>query len=200
MVPASRVVRAVAVVMAGILAGAALAGCSDPPARKPAEPRAETVAVPARASEPSPAAAAGGACQLMDFYAVEQLVGIKFEVAASAQKDSTATCVMQRSSASYPDLVLAVTSAAVSVAAFKSTAVPAGATELAGVGQFAYQLVRPAAGTDPNGPGAAVEVGWLTRKGHLMVVRYRLPAQEPQTAAQGLLPKMADLARFLDPV
>jgi hypothetical protein len=31
------------------------------------------------------------------------------------------------------------------------------------------------------------------------VVRYRLPGDKPQTEADAMLPKVADLAKFLDP-
>jgi hypothetical protein len=175
-----------------------LAGCGDdPPAR--GEPQARSVALPARGTDRPAASAAGGACQLLDFYAVEQFVGVMFDVAAAAQRDATATCVLQRGGAGYPDLTLAVTPTTVPAAAFKATAAPPGAGDLPGLGQAAYQLVRPAPGTDPAGPGPAVEIGWLSRKGQLMVVRYRLPADKPQADAQALIPQVTELARFLDP-
>ena len=146
--------------------------------------------MPARGTDRSPAAAAGGACQLLDFFAVEQFVGVQFEVAAAAQRDSTATCVLQKSGVGYPDLTLALTPTTVAAAAFKATTAPPGASDLAGLGQAAYQLVRPAPGTDPAGPGPAVEIGWLSRQNQLMVVRYRLPGGQTadrsrRDAAQG---------------
>jgi hypothetical protein len=70
---------------------------------------------------------------------------------------------------------------------------------VAALGQAAYQLVRPAPGTDPAGPGPAVEIGWLSKKGQLMVVRYRLAGDRPQTDAEGLAPRMVELAKFLEP-
>jgi hypothetical protein len=183
--------------LAGLASGLA-AGCgSDPP--KKSEPTVQTAALPALGGDRPPPAAAGGACQLLDFYAVEQLIGVRFEVAASAERDTTATCVLQKSGVGYPDLTLAVTPTALAAAAFKGTVAPAGATDLAGIGQAAYQLIRPAPAPEPTAPGPAVEIGWLTRTGQLMVIRYRLPADKQQTEATELAPRVADLAKFLDP-
>jgi hypothetical protein len=159
----------------------------------------ETAVVPARSAAGSPAAAAGGVCQLLDFYAVEQFVGVRFEVAAAGQRDATSTCVLQRSGSSFPDLTLAVTPTTTTPSDFR-TAAPPGATELSGVGQAGYQLIRPAAGTDPAGPGPAVEIGWLTTSGQLMVLRYRLAGGAPQSDADALAPRVAELVTFLNPV
>jgi hypothetical protein len=194
-----RVRAALLCLVVGAAGGGLLAGCGDddPPAGR--EPEARSIAVPARGAGRPAASAAGGACQLLDFYAVEQFVGVTFEVAAAAQKDATTTCVLQRGGAAYPDLTLAVTPTTVAAAAFKSTAAPPGAGEVAALGQAAYQLVRPASGTDPAGPGPAVEIGWLSRKGQLMVVRYRLAGDKPQTDAQAMTPQVIELAKFLEP-
>jgi hypothetical protein len=183
----------------GAAGGGLLAGCGndDPQAGK--EPSAGSIAVPARGAGRPAASAAGGACQLLDFYAVEQFVGVTFEVAAAAQKDATTTCVLQRGAVAYPDLTLAVTPTTVAASAFKSTAAPAGAGDVAALGQAAYQLVRPATGTDPAGPGPAVEIGWLSKKKQLMVVRYRLAGDKPQTDAQAVIPQVIELAKFLEP-
>jgi hypothetical protein len=195
---ATAVTGRVVALLALVAGGGLLAACGGDPPKK-VEPKAQTAAVPARGTDRSPAAAAGGACQLLDFFAVEQFVGVQFEVAASAQRDATATCVLQKSGVGYPDLTLAVTPTTVAAAAFKGAAAPPGAGDLAGLGQAAYQLVRPAAGTDPAGPGPAVEIGWLSRQNQLMVVRYRLPGDKPQAEADALVPKVVDLAKFLDP-
>jgi hypothetical protein len=179
--------------------GLAITACGGDQPRK-AEPKAQTMAVPARGTDRQPAAAAGGACQLLDFFAVEQLIGVQFEVAASAQRDTTATCVLQKSGAGYPDLTLAVTPTTVAAAAFKAAVPPAGAADLPGLGLAAYRIVLPAAAPDPTAPGPAVEVGWLTRKSQLMLVRYRLAADKPQSEADALVTRVTDLAAFLDPV
>lgn len=185
--------------LAGLAGGILPAGCGSGPPRK-AEPTVQTAAIPARGTDRVPASAAGGVCQLLDYYAVEQLIGVQFEVAASAQRDTTATCVLQKSGVGFPDLTLAVSPTAVAAAGFKAAAAPQGAADLAGVGQAAYQIVRAAAGQDPAAPGPAVEIGWLTRTNQLMVVRYRLPGDKPQSEADALVPSVVELAKFLDPV
>jgi hypothetical protein len=186
--------------LAGVLAGLftlpIITACSaDPPPGK-SEPRAQTAVVPGR-PERSPAAAAGGVCQLLDFYAVEQFVGVQFEVAAAAQHDATATCVLQRSTASYPDLMLAITPSTASASAFR-TAAPPGATELSQVGQAAYQLVRPGVPGDAASPGSTIEIDWLTQNGQLMMLRYRMPADRPQAEAEAFAPRVVELVRFLN--
>lgn len=181
-----------------VLAGGVLAGCDDdPPATD--EPGARSVAVPARGTDRPAASASGGACQLLDFDAVASFVGVTFEVAAGAQKDATATCVLQRGGVEYPDFTLAVTPTTVPASAFRATAAPPGAGDVPALGQAAYQLIRAAPGTDPAGPGPAVEIGWLSGKGQLMVVRYRLAGDRPQTDAETLAPRMVELARYLEP-
>jgi hypothetical protein len=164
---------------------------------------AGTAAVPARGVGETPAAAAGGACQLLDFYAVEQLLAVRFAVAAAAQREATSTCVLQHSATSYPDLTLAVSGTSgtgVNAATFRAMA-PPGATDVPGVGQVAYQVVRPAAGTagDAAAPGTAVELSWLTRTALLMMVRYRFPATATDADVAAIVPRMVDLAKFLDP-
>lgn len=191
--------RAVLCILVAVVGGV-LAGCGDDDPSGRTEPEAQSVAVPARGTDRPAASAAGGACQILDFDAVAQFVGVTFEVAAAAQKDATATCVLQRGGGSgYPDLTLAVTPTTVPASAFKATAAPPGAGEVAALGQAAYQLVRPAAGTDPAGPGPAVEIGWLSTRNQLMVVRYRLAADKPQTDAEALVPQVVELAKYLSP-
>jgi hypothetical protein len=175
-----------------------IAACGSDPAGK-TEPKAQTLAVPARGSDRPPAAAAGGACQLLDFFAVEQLIGVQFEVAASAQRDTTATCVLQKSGVGYPDLTLAVTPTTVAAAGFKAAVPPPGSADIPGLGQAAYRIVLPAPAPDPTAPGPAVEIGWLTRKSQLMLVRYRLAADKPQSEADAVVTRVTDLAAFLDP-
>ncbi|GIJ45961.1 hypothetical protein Val02_28470 [Virgisporangium aliadipatigenens] len=155
--------------------------------------------VPARPEERAPAAAAGGACQLLDLYAVETLLGIRFDVAAAGQSEGALTCVLQQREEGYPDLTLAITPTGATPESFKASATPPGATELPGIGKAAYRLVRPAAGTDPAGPGAGAELGWLTKTNQIMVVRCRLPQPAPQTEADTMGERLVDLARFLDP-
>jgi hypothetical protein len=182
------------------LVGLATTACGDPPRKT--EPKAQTLAVPARGTDRPPAAAAGGACQLLDFFAVEQLIGVQFEIAASGQRDTTATCVLQKSGVGYPDLTLAVTPTTVAAAGFKAAVPPPGAADVPGLGLAAYRIVLPAPGPAASGPaasGPAVEIGWLSRNSQLMLVRYRLAADRPQSEADALVTRVTDLATFLDP-
>jgi hypothetical protein len=64
-----------------------------------------------------------------------------------------------------------------------------------GVGQAAYQIVRPPAGD----AGRSVELSWLTRTALLMTVRYRFPATATDADVAAIGPRMVDLAKFLDP-
>jgi hypothetical protein len=191
-------VRAAAagVALAAVLA---VAGCSDGKHPGGSQPGVAQAAVPARSAERSPAATAGGACQLLDFYAVEELLGVHFDVAASSLREATATCVLQHTTEAFPDLTLAITPTAATVDAFKATGVPPGATPVTDVGAAAYQLLRPAvAGADPAGPGISLELGWLTKSGRLMVVRYRFGMKAEQAEAEGMVPHLVELAKFLD--
>lgn len=188
----------VAAVVCAFSVVVALTGCGDDEQPADTGPATGTVAVPARGTDRPAASAAGGACQLLDFYAVEQFVRVTFEVAAAAQKDATTTCVLQRGTAPYPDLTLAVTPTTLAANTFKSSAAPPGAGDLPALGQAAYQFVRPAAAADPAGPGPAVEIGWLSKKKQIIVVRFRLAGDKPQAEAQAAVPQVVELAKFLE--
>ena len=140
-------------------------GCGPPAAatrrRRPSRRRRRRS--PARGTDRRPAAAAGGACQLLDYYAVEQLIGVQFEVAASAQRDTTATCVLQRSGVGYPDLTLAVTPTAVAAAGFEAAAARPGAPTWPGWGWRPTGSCARRRRRNRTAPGPAVEIGWLTQ-------------------------------------
>jgi hypothetical protein len=194
-VPVTSSGRAAAAILLVLL----LAGCGPSGSSKTSQPGLAQAAVPARSGERLPAAAAGGACQLLDFFAVEELIGVQFDVAASAAKEATATCVLRHAATVFPDLTLASTPTTATADSFRATGVPPGAVPISDVGVVAYQLVRPApAGGDPAGPGPALEIGWLSKDGRLMVVRFRFGADAQQAAADALAPRLAELAKFLD--
>ena len=137
-----RVVRRVAGALTVLVL---LAGCDDAGAQPPATPST------------APAAAAGGACQLLDFPVVNAKLGLDLAVAAAATQENTFTCVLQPPRRAPPDLVLSVSATTIGADIYTSAVQPKGATAVPGLGAAAYQLPLPA--TDGTGPGA--EVGWL---------------------------------------
>src|SRR5690349_3235912 len=86
------------VVVAALLAGVGLAGCKG----ADAHPRPAAVKSSVRPAK-EPAAAQGGACLLLNFEVVEQIVGTRFNVAGSGQSEGSFTCVLRTDSAPYPD-------------------------------------------------------------------------------------------------
>jgi hypothetical protein len=141
-----------------------------------------------------PAGAAGGACQLLDYDVVESTVGTRFDVSAAGSEKDTYSCVLQQTTASFPDLTLAVTATSADVAAFRAAFVPKNATLVPGLGKVGYSASRPASG----GGGPAVEVGWLAGNGRLLVLRYRFPRGTPGSKTSPIIPRLVDLARRID--
>ncbi|MEV0270756.1 MAG: hypothetical protein HOU81_04230 [Hamadaea sp.] len=165
--------------MRAALAGAVtaallLSGCTaSPPTPKPAP----TV-------QQRPAAAEGGACQLIDFAKVSGSLGRSFTIAAAATKDKTFTCVVRTEQSPLPEVVLSVTQTKADASVFKDVVKPKGATDVPGVGKAAYQLVTPAKGQ----VGPVVEIGWLTGDARLLFLRLSLAADaDPAAAAPGLV-------------
>jgi hypothetical protein len=118
---------------------------------------------PAPVATQWPASVAGGACQLLDYDAIADALGVRFDVAAASRQGQTYTCVVQNSKASRPDLMLAVTETPADPAIFRSTMVPKGAQAQTGLGKAAYRA-RVA--------GDGVEVGWLSGDKRLITLRY----------------------------
>lgn len=143
-----------------------------------------------------PAAAAGGACQLLDYAVVEQLTGVPFDVAAGSQQDATYTCVLQRTGVTTPDLSLAVTPSSATPTVFRSAVAPKGAPILNGLGKIAYQVTVPPAAQAGRGPG--IEVGWLSGNDRIMVLRYTFAPDATPVMVQDLSPKVVELARTVD--
>jgi hypothetical protein len=147
----------------------------------------------ARAST-TPAAAAGGACQLLDFGMVNAKLGLNLSVAAGASQDNSFSCVLQAAGASYPDLVLTVSATTIGADIFASAIQPKGATALPGLGLAAYQMPTPAA--DKAGPG--VEIGWLTGNKRIIELSLRFALGTADDKAGEAMPKMVDLAKLID--
>ncbi|MCW2637727.1 MAG: hypothetical protein JWP76_33, partial [Dactylosporangium sp.] len=141
-----------------------------------------------------PAGAAGGACYLLEYEAVEQIVGTSFDVAAAGATGDTFTCVLQTNSGSYPDLTLAVTAVNVDAAAFMSTVSPKRSAAVTALGKAGYSAVlSPGAGA-----GQGVEIGWLSGNNQLLVLRYRCAPAATSGDVDAVTPKLVELAKKID--
>jgi hypothetical protein len=170
----------------GLLAVAALlGGCTEADSDHPR---------PAVTRSAAPAAAAGGACRLLDYAVVAQTLGATFDVAAASQSGSSVSCVLQTRTASYPDLELTVAPTKADVKAFRTAVMPKGAATVPGLGRIGYSAAAPP--LDAAGPG--VEVSWLTGNGKLLLLRYRLAGDAAPELATAATPKLVQLALQLD--
>jgi hypothetical protein len=181
-----RILTRMTVVGLLVAAPLATAGC----ARAGADPA--TAAVGAASPTRWPASTEGGACYLLDYAVIEQVIGVSFDVAAASTAENTFTCVLQRATGSYPDLTLAVTPTAADAGVFASTVQPAGAAAVGDLGRIGYSASVPA--TADAGP--AVEVGWLSGNDRLLILRYRGPAGPDDSAA--MVGKLTALAKRID--
>lgn len=172
---------------AGMLA--LLAGCGS-------EAVATIPPAPAPAVETFPAAAAGGACELLDYGVIEEVLGAGFDVAAASRHKETQTCVVQAEGAARPDLLLSVTPTTADAAIFADEVAPEGATTVKGLGKAAYRVTRAAV----RGSGPGVEVGWLTgdKAKRLITLRFTFAAGQAKSKADALAPKLVNLAKMVD--
>jgi hypothetical protein len=163
------------------LSAVLVAGCDDAgasPAKAPTEP----------------AAAAGGACQLLDFGIVNTKLGTNLSVAAGATEDNTFTCVLQPSSTGYPDLILSVSSTTIGPDVFGDMIQPKDAESVSGLGLAGYQMTTPP--VDKAGPG--VEVGWLAGNKRIIQLSFRFAPGTPDQQATDAKPKLVELAKLID--
>ncbi|WP_432987010.1 hypothetical protein [Dactylosporangium sp. CA-233914] len=160
-----------------------VAGCDDAGA-SPAAAQSST----------APAAAAGGACQLLDYGMVNAKLGLNLSVAAGASMDNTFTCVLQAAGASYPDLVLSVSTTTIGADVFGSNIQPKDAQPVQGLGVAGYQMPTPAAGK--AGPG--VEVGWLAGNKRIIQLSLRFAPGTGDDKAAEAMPKLVELAKLID--
>jgi hypothetical protein len=156
----SRVVRAATAAGALLLV---LAGCQRTPRTAPAP-------MPTRL----PVEYAGGACQLLTYGAVDQALGVHFDVAASDKSGDSFSCVLQTEAEDYPDLALVVSPSTADSKTFAKVVQPTGATAVKSLGKVGYRATMKGS----NG-GQAVEVGWLTGNGRLLVLRVTMPVGRP---------------------
>ncbi len=145
-------------------------------------------------SGPPAAAAAGGACLLLDFNVINAALGSTFSVAAAATSSATYTCDVQTMDAGYPDLTLTVTATDLLPLDFTATVAPAGSTSVPKLGKIGYAL--EIAATTKLGP--AIEIGWLSGNDRLILMRYTFPKSATAAAATALKSKMITLAQAVD--
>jgi hypothetical protein len=141
-----------------------------------------------------PAASKGVACGLVDFGEVGQALGTTFDTAAGAQVADSYTCVETRSGQGLPNLSVAVSPTVADDLIFTVSVAPAGATTVVGLGQAAYVVAAPAAGS--NGP--AIEYGWLSAKPRLYILRYTFPPGADAAAVTAMTPKLLILAKWIE--
>ncbi|MET8309104.1 MULTISPECIES: hypothetical protein [unclassified Micromonospora] len=171
------------IVVAG-LAGLLVSGCAadaEPVAVPPPAPIAVDVA----------AASSGGACRLLDFTVIEQLVKVRFDVAAASERGDTHTCVLRAESAALPELTLTVTDTKIDKATFGADVVPDKAAKVTGLGQQAYRRTVAAAG----GRGPVAEVGWLATEGRLAELSWTGARDAERSAAEKLTADLIALAK-----
>jgi hypothetical protein len=163
------------------------AGCGD-------DAKATTPPAPAPVVASFPAASAGGVCGLLDYAAIEEVLGTRFDVAAASTHKDTDTCMVQANGAPRPDLMLSVTETAADAATFTSEVAPDGAKAVKGLGKAAYRTSRAATGK----AGPTAEVGWLTGDKRLITLRYTCVSDEPKATAEELSVKLIELAKAVD--
>jgi hypothetical protein len=181
-----------ALALIAAVASTLLTGCTTIGGRTKAATTATPAATPTRST--APAAAAGGACYLLDFADITATLGVRFDVAAASKHDKTSACVVQQAGASRPDLVLTATPTNADGAIFKSDVTPKGGIVVKNLGAAGYQRTLPA--TAGAGPGA--EVGWLAGNGRLLTLRFTNAIDADPAAGGTVLPKLVALAQKID--
>lgn len=141
-----------------------------------------------------PPGAAGLACNYVEYDRVADTLGVRFDTAGGARKDNTHSCALTQAGGEYPDLVLSITATNIDNVIFQATVAPSGSTLIKGVGRIAYQLEVAAAGK--RGPG--IEVGWLSVRGRLMVVRFTFGAKATADEVDEFTPKLVALAKQIE--
>ncbi|MFG2046373.1 hypothetical protein ACGFIW_02925 [Micromonospora sp. NPDC048935] len=174
-------------IVVGGLAGLLVSGCAaeaEPVAVPPPVPIAVEVA----------AASSGGACRLLDFAVVEQVVRTRFDVAAASEQGDTHTCVLRAGDAALPELTLSVSETTIDKASFAADVVPEKAAKITGLGQQAYRRSTAAA----SGHGPVAEVGWLAADGRLATLSWTGARGSERAAAEKLTADLAALAKKVD--
>jgi hypothetical protein len=160
-----------------------VSGCGSDAAAAPLDPPPRTYS----------AAAAGGACNVLDYGMIAEALGATFDTAGSASKDHTYTCAVTKAGQSYPDLSFSIAAVGADPDVYKQALVPKGAKTVGGLGKVAYQTTAAAGGDH----GPRVEVGWLTGQ-KAMVLRYTFPKAATAEDIAALAPKLITLAKKID--
>ena len=143
-----------------------------------------------------PAAAAGGACQLLNYDVLAEALETRFDVAAATNQGKTYTCVVRSSEVSLPDLVLTVSPTTADEAVFRSELEPDGAQSVKSLGKAAYRATAKAA----KGRGPTAEVCWLSADKRMLSLRLTLPVGTPKSAATPLATGLVAVAKQIDAV
>lgn len=184
--------RAVAVTCALLSGTLFLSGCGLPAgSSSPSKPRVRS-SKPSGSDTSQSAALAGGACLLLDYNTINTALGTQFDVAASADKSDSYTCVVQGSGASFPDLTLSITATDLTVSDFQTDVAPKKSNKVSSLGKVGYEVEHPAAG----GNGPTIELGWLSGNERLIVMTYAYPPDA--TVDPAMVGKMTTLARAVD--
>ncbi|SIR45256.1 hypothetical protein [Micromonospora avicenniae] len=171
-------------VVAAVLSTAGCATEREPVELPPPAPMAVDVA----------AASSGGACRLLDFAVIEQLVKVRFDVAAASERGDTHTCVVRGGRATLPELTLTATETSMDKATFVADVVPDSASKVSGLGEQAYRRTVGAA----DGHGPVAEVGWLSADGRLAVLRWTTEKGTAKSAAEKVAVQLTALAKKVD--
>jgi len=189
----SRTPGRIARLIVALGAVAALAACQTGTATTSAPTPAHRPVPSATPVRPStaPAAMAGGACMLMDYKVINSALATSFDVAASADKSGTYTCVIEGSH-SLPDLTLAVTATSLTPADFTAHVAPKGSSSVSKLGLVGYKTTVKAT----SSAGAGLEIGWLSGNDRLIQLRYTgaVGSSVPSTLSDG----MTSLARTVE--
>jgi hypothetical protein len=168
-----------------VMAALTVTGCNAKDDEREALPPVEVV-------EP-PAASGGGACVLWDYAFIEQMIGVRFTVAAGSQVDNTATCVVQTEEGPEPSLLLTVTESSAGADLFNEELTPAKAGKLKGLGLAAYQLETKASKTG----GPFCEIGWLSEGHQLQSLRFTFPKAAKPDAVADMGDKLLAMAKTM---
>ncbi len=140
------------------------------------------------------AAMAGGACLLLDFGTINSDLGSSFDTAGAADKTGTYTCVVQAGVDRRPNLTLSITATTLTTTDFTANIVPSGTKPVPQLGKIGYlEHLKPAAGAGP-----AIEVGWLSGNGRLIIMRYSLANSATDADATAAEAGMTALAKTVD--